>query len=155
MFFLGEIVTTLASDYYDQPMPSRCGRCHRCLDACPTKALQGFSASRCLSYQTIENRGDIDEQLKGALGTTIYGCDRCQQVCPWNRFAHPTDIAELQPRPELLAMTRRDWQQLTPQQYQELFRGSAVKRAKYAGLMRNIEAVSAHDHAPSTAQTEP
>lgn len=142
MFFLGEIVTTLAADHYDQPMPERCGTCHRCLDACPTGALQEFDAGRCLSYQTIENRGEIDEDVKDKLGTTIYGCDRCQQVCPWNRFARPTDIAELQPRPELLAMTRRDWQQLTEDDYRRLFRGSAVKRAKYAGLMRNIEAVT-------------
>jgi epoxyqueuosine reductase len=101
-----------------------------------------FNSQKCLSYQTIENRGDIDETVRDKLGNSIYGCDRCQQACPWNRFARPTDIPELQPREELLLMRRADWQQLTVEQYRALFRGSAVKRAKYEGLVRNIRAVS-------------
>ena len=145
-FFLGAIVTTAAADHYDGPMPSRCGTCHRCIDACPTGALaidhSMFNSQKCLSYQTIENRGDIDETVRDKLGNSIYGCDRCQQACPWNRFARPTDIPELQPREELLLMRRADWQQLTVEQYRALFRGSAVKRAKYEGLVRNIRAVS-------------
>ena len=153
MFFLGAIVTTLACDHYDSPMSPRCGTCHRCIDACPSGALKmadgrwkmkdsTFDSRKCLSYQTIENRGDIDEALKDKLSDSIYGCDRCQQACPWNRFAQPTDIPELQPREELLLMRRADWQQLTVEQYRTLFRGSAVKRAKYEGLMRNIRTVS-------------
>ena len=150
MFFLGEIITTLASDHYDQPIASRCGNCHRCIDACPTGVLKAspadegrggaFLSSKCLSYQTIEHRGALDPDMKGKLGDTIYGCDRCQQVCPWNRFATPTDIAELQPANDLLNMTREQWHQLTVDDYRRLFRGSAVKRAKYEGLMRNIQA---------------
>ena len=100
-----------------------------------------FNSKRCLSYQTIENRGPIDEAAKDKLGDTIYGCDRCQQVCPWNRFASPTDIPELQPSDALLNMKREDWQHLSVEDYKRLFKGSAVKRAKYDGLMRNIEAV--------------
>lgn len=145
MLFLGEIVTTAAFDAYDAPQPCRCGSCYRCIDACPTGAItiqcSMFNAHRCLSYQTIENRGPLDDDVKDKLGTTIYGCDRCQQACPWNREAQPTDIAELQPSASLLGMTRDDWHRLTLEQYQQLFRGSAVKRAKYEGLMRNIRAV--------------
>ena len=152
MFFLGEIITTEEFDVYDTPMKSLCGTCHRCIEACPTGALQmedgnikfqtsNFKSQKCLSYQTIENRGEIDAELKKKMGNTIYGCDRCQQACPWNRFAMPTDIPELQPTDSLLNMTREKWQQLSVEEYRELFRGSAVKRAKYEGLMRNIQAV--------------
>ena len=107
---------------------------------------EAFSARKCLSYQTIENRGEIDEELKDKLGNSIYGCDRCQQVCPWNRFATPTDIPELQPSDTLFNMTREKWQHLSVEEYRELFRGSAVKRAKYEGLMRNIQAVESTDN---------
>jgi len=79
------------------------------------------------------------------MGNVIYGCDRCQQACPWNKFATPTDIPELQPRDELLTMTREKWDHLTIEQYRQLFKGSAVKRAKYEGLMRNIAASGAND----------
>ena len=141
MFFLGEIITTAEFDHYDSPMMNRCGICHQCIEACPTGALGNtFDSRKCLSYQTIENRGPIDDSVKDKLGTTIYGCDRCQQACPWNRFAKPTDIPELQPTEALLAMKRKDWQQLSVEDYQKLFKGSAVKRAKYEGLMRNIRA---------------
>jgi epoxyqueuosine reductase len=141
MFFLGEIITTAEFDHYDEPMPNRCGTCRRCIDACPTGALgEVFNSKKCLSYQTIENRGEIDEAAKDKIGNTIYGCDRCQQACPWNRFASPTDIPELQPSDDLLKMKREDWQHLSVEDYQKLFKGSAVKRAKYDGLMRNIRA---------------
>ena len=150
MFFLGEIITTAEFDAYDAPMPNRCGTCRQCIDACPTGALQLaagieqqtlFNSRQCLSYQTIENRGELDETVKDKLGNTIYGCDRCQQACPWNRFAKPTDIPELQPSDDLLAMNRAKWKKLSVEDYQKLFKGSAVKRAKYDGLMRNIKAV--------------
>jgi len=139
MFFLGELFCNVALSY-DSPMPDHCGTCHKCLDACPTKALSGnsFDAARCLSYQTIENRGDIPQGIAEKMGTFIYGCDRCQTACPWNRFATPTTEPDLQPKEELLAMTREKWQQLTEDEYRQLFKGSAVKRAKYSGLMRNI-----------------
>ena len=154
MFFLGEVFLPIELDY-DSPMESLCGNCHRCIEACPTGALatkeqssslegnEGgvFISSRCLSYQTIENRGDIPDDIAEAMGDTIYGCDRCQQACPWNRFAQPTDEPLLQPKEELLSMTREQWQQLTEDDYRRLFKGSAVKRAKYEGLMRNINKV--------------
>ncbi len=155
MFFLGEIVSTLEADSYDSPMESSlCGNCHRCIDACPTGALRLpspprggagggqvlFDSRRCLSYQTIENRGDLDPAAAQHLGTSIYGCDRCQQACPFMQHAQPTTERDLQPTDDLLRMTRDDWHSLTPERYRQLFKGSAVKRAKYEGLMRNIAA---------------
>ena len=148
MFFLGVIVTTLEADSYDEPLSlsaDPCGNCQRCIDACPTGALTShfspLTSSACLSYQTIEHRGPLAEDVSDKLGTTIYGCDRCQRVCPYNRHAEPTTIPELQPSDALLGMHRDDWHRLSREDYQRLFRGSAVKRAKYEGLMRNIEAV--------------
>jgi epoxyqueuosine reductase len=144
MFFLGELFLNIELSY-DKPMPNRCGKCHACIDACPTNAIDttgSFHAAKCLSYQLIENRGDISPEAQNNMGDTIYGCDRCQQACPWNRFAQPNTTPELQPREELLSMTREDWQQLSVEKYQKLFKGSAVKRAKYQGLMRNIEAAA-------------
>lgn len=143
MFFLGEIVTTCETDSYDTPSGLSCGGCQRCVEVCPTGALDNplmFDSEKCLSYQTIEHRGPLSDNAKNHLGNVIYGCDRCQQVCPWNRSAPPTDVPELQPSEALLHMRREDWQQLTVEQYRTLFKGSAVKRAKYEGLMRNIEA---------------
>ena len=149
-FFLGELFVTVELPP-DEPLPNRCGTCHRCVDACPTHALSlpatcvegygditRFDARLCLSYQTIENRGELTVDAKAAMGDTFYGCDRCQRACPWNRFAKPSTEPLLQPREELLAMTRQKWGNLTEEDYRRLFKGSAVKRAKYEGLMRNI-----------------
>lgn len=143
MFFLGELFVSVPMAP-DAPTANHCGACHQCVDACPTGALSlsnPFRAERCLSYQTIENRGDIPPDIAEKMGDTIYGCDRCQQACPWNHFATPTDEPLLQPTDELLHMTKAHWQHLTEDEYRRLFKGSAVKRAKYAGLMRNIQAV--------------
>ena len=142
-FFLGELIID-AELAYDSPVPSRCGNCTRCLDACPTKALEHpylLNANKCLSYLTIENKCDIKEEYRLKMGNYIYGCDRCQKACPWNRFARPNTISELQPSEEFLNMTSEDWEKLTVEEYRTLFKGSAVKRAKYEGLMRNIRAI--------------
>ncbi len=143
MFFLGELLIDFETEY-DAPMPNRCGRCRRCVDHCPTHALSVdglFVSERCLSYQTIEHRGPLSEPVRQAMGDCFYGCDRCQEACPWNKKARPTTVAEFQPRPELLAMTRERWAQLAEDDYRRLFKGSAVKRAKYEGVRRNIAAV--------------
>lgn len=144
MFFLGEIVTTALSDHYDAPLSQHCGHCRRCIDHCPTGALATdfFASERCLSYQTIENRGPLDPAAADQLGDCIYGCDRCQQVCPWNSKTSPSGEEAFQPSEALLAMRRSDWEQLTVDDYRRLFKGSAVKRAKYEGLMRNIRAAA-------------
>lgn len=147
MFFLGELFVDAELEY-DSPLPSRCGNCHACTDACPTGALHltddsrrtEFSSDRCLSYLTIENRGDIPQEYACKMDNCIYGCDRCQDACPWNRFAQGTTEERLRPREELLNMTREKWTSLTVEDYRRLFKGSAVKRAKYDGLMRNIRA---------------
>ncbi|MBO1363485.1 tRNA epoxyqueuosine(34) reductase QueG [Prevotella sp. A2931] len=163
MFFLGELFLSVELEY-DSPTPNRCGNCHKCIDACPTGAIQDFPSTfdteRCLSYQLIENRGALSKEARQAMDNTIYGCDRCQKACPWNRFATPNTTPELQPSTELLAMKRANWQQLTEEQYRKLFKGSAVKRAKYAGLKRNIDAAAQAEAAreqvidkPDTAQT--
>lgn len=143
MFFLGEIFVNVELDY-DKPMENHCGTCHRCIDACPTGAIaEGlFDASRCLSYQLIENRGELSDLAKEKMGNVIYGCDRCQVACPWNRFSTPCNDKAFEPKDELISMTKADWQNLDIEKYRELFKGSAVKRAKYEGLMRNIKAAS-------------
>lgn len=161
-FFLGELFVTVELPP-DEPLPNRCGTCHRCVDACPTHALNlpatcvegygditRFDARLCLSYQTIENRGELTVGAKAAMGDTFYGCDRCQRACPWNRFAKPSTEPLLQPREELLAMTRQKWENLTEEDYRRLFKGSAVKRAKYEGLMRNIKACLTGETTPPT-----
>jgi Fe-S-cluster-containing hydrogenase component 2 len=135
----------------DQPMQNRCGTCEKCVMSCPTGALASskgdsiFDANHCLSYLTIENRGPIPDEAARKMDTNIYGCDRCQEVCPWNRFASPNNIPELQIKGELLEMTKTKWDHLTEDDFKRIFKNSAVKRAKYAGLMRNIHAVEEND----------
>ena len=147
-FFLGEIIIDKELDY-DSPMEPMCGNCTRCLEACPKNALEQpylLNAGKCLSYLSIECRdSDVCLQQDGGKSegqdsqpTYIYGCDRCQQACPHNRYAVPTAIKEFTPSDDLLAMTKEDWHGLTLEHYRMLFKGSAVKRAKYDGLMRNI-----------------
>jgi len=146
-FFLGEILLDIDLEY-DSPMKSRCGNCRRCLDACPTKALEKpflLNANRCISYLTIENKGAIQAEYASKMSNHLYGCDDCQKCCPWNRFATSHLVPELQPSEAFLSMERTDWEDLTVEQYRTLFKGSAVKRAKYEGLMRNLKAVLPED----------
>lgn len=140
-FFLGEIVTSLEADHYDMPQKDRCGSCSRCLEACPTETLEGprhLNARKCLSYLTIENRGEIPAEQAACLGNRLYGCDTCQEVCPWNRFARPTRIEAFRPAPALLSLRKEDLKGFSREEYNRIFAKSAVKRAKYEGLIRNI-----------------
>lgn len=154
-FFLGEILldTTLC---YDTPLPNRCGNCSKCLEICPTHALEApyrLNAGRCLSYLTIEHRGEIPEDAAEQMGNCVYGCDRCQQGCPWNRFVRPTAEPKLQASEAFLRMMPEEWNTLSIERYRELFKGSAVKRAKYEGLMRNIRALRKKPN-PASLETE-
>lgn len=144
-FFIGTLILTEEIDAYDRPMPNRCGTCTRCIDACPTCALskeKGLDARRCLSYLTIEHRGELPDFASKVLSPCFYGCDRCQEACPHNRFATPTACTEFHPSEELLRMTPTDWKNLDRDTYQRLFKGSAVKRAKFTGLQRNIKVMT-------------
>lgn len=153
---LGELLLTAEVDIYDSPITNHCdstgspctGTCHRCIDACPTCALtdEGIDARRCLSYLTIEHRGPFSPEQADLVRNQpapryIYGCDRCQLACPHNRLYENSGDPGIPINTSLLSMTAADWKALTREQYQQLFRGSAVKRAKYEGLMRNIQAV--------------
>lgn len=137
--FLGVILTSLELAP-DLPAPDRCGTCTRCIDACPTQALTApyqLDSNRCISYLTIEKRGAIPEELRAGMGREVFGCDICQDVCPWNRKAPAGNDPELQPRPELVNPAL-DWlAQMTAEQFAETFRGSPVRRAKPSGLRRN------------------
>lgn len=142
-FFLGEIIIDKCADLYDTPLENHCGTCTRCLNACPTKALEApfrLNSAKCLSYLTIEYRGELSPDTGQKMGKTIYGCDECQRACPYTRFASPSLLPEFQPSSALLSMQKEDWHALTEEQYRALFKGSAVKRAKYQGLLRNIKA---------------
>lgn len=142
-FFIGELIIDLELDT-DQPLSLSCGTCTRCLDACPPQALTRpgcLDARRCISYQTIENKGPIAPETAKVLGNHVYGCDICQQVCPWNRFARPNATPEFQPSEAFLELDRKRLQELTEEEFRILFRHSAVKRAGYNGLKRNFEAL--------------
>lgn len=143
-FFLGELFLTLPADHYDTPLHNQCGKCTRCLDACPTKALttqNGLDAHKCLSYLTIENRGEIPNEAAQKMYPYFYGCDRCMRACPHLTKKAPDADEALKPNPEILNMNEEDWLKLNIQQYQTLFKGSAVKRAKFQGLERNLNAI--------------
>jgi epoxyqueuosine reductase len=121
-------------------MPDRCGTCTRCIDACPTDALEPYrmDASRCIAYLTIEKRGPIAEELAAKIGKNVFGCDICQEVCPWNRRAPVTDWPELQPRQELINPAL-DWlENLDEAEYRRMFRDSPVERAKFKDFQRNV-----------------
>jgi len=139
--FLGELILDIKLGYdpiFDEDL---CGSCTACIDACPTQALDEYQidAGKCISYLTIEHRGKFPED-QPELHSWVYGCDVCQEVCPWNqKFARKSDRSEFQPRQEILDRTKEDWKKLTEKKFREIFKGSAVKRTKFAGLKRNIE----------------
>lgn len=147
-FFLGELLLNLDLEY-DTPISLSCGKCTRCIDACPTKAIikpREVNACKCISYQTIENKGQIAKDVADKLCDNVYGCDICQQVCPWNRFAQPHQTPEFTPKHQLNELSMERLEKLTIEEYREIFKGSAVKRAKYEGLKRNITTLKKYKH---------
>ena len=142
-FFLAELILDLELTS-DTPMKDYCGTCRRCIDACPTEAIspEGYfmDGSKCISYLTIELRDEkLPPQYKDLMEGWMFGCDICQQVCPWNRFSTPHDEPQFEPHPDLLTMTRAEWLDITADIFREVFKKSAVKRTKFEGLKRNID----------------
>ncbi|HEU5412632.1 MAG TPA: tRNA epoxyqueuosine(34) reductase QueG [Candidatus Angelobacter sp.] len=141
--FLGVILTSLALPP-DLPAADRCGSCTRCIDACPTEALLGpgkMDARRCIAYLTIEKRGEIAENLREGMGHHVFGCDICQDVCPWNNKTGnvpPSSLPEFQPRPNLFQPDLEWLAKMDVESFRQIFRGSPVKRAKFSGLKRNV-----------------
>lgn len=143
-FFIGAIICDLDLEP-DGPIKDYCGSCTRCIDACPTDAIDAYEVdgSKCISYFTIELKDSLlPEDMKGKFQNWAFGCDICQDVCPWNKFAEPHNEPLFDPHPDLLSMAREDWEEMTEEVFRELFRKSAVKRTKYSGLKRNIRFLS-------------
>jgi epoxyqueuosine reductase len=139
-FFIGELVLDLDLAP-DGPVGDYCGTCTRCVDACPTDAITEpyvVDGSKCISYFTIELKEAIPREVKGQFENWIFGCDICQDVCPWNRFSKPHQTPEFDLPPELKAMSNSDWEEITEEVFRELFRRSPVKRTKLEGLKRNV-----------------
>jgi len=144
-FFIGIILTNLELEP-DQPEKDHCGECTRCIDACPTKAISNpyqLDIMRCISYHTIENKNGIPEEFKGKLHDRIFGCDICQNVCPYNKFASPNHEPDFLPSAALKMMRKKDWPSLTEEEFNTLFKGTPVFRTGYRRLMENIRYVAA------------
>nr|WP_099600081.1 tRNA epoxyqueuosine(34) reductase QueG [Reichenbachiella sp. 5M10] len=139
-FFLAEIILDVELDY-DSPVKDYCGTCTKCMDACPTDAIPEpyvVDGSRCISYLTIELRDQIPSEFQGKMENWVFGCDICQDVCPWNRFSKPHQEESFMPHAQLDEWSKSDWEEMTEEVFREVFRGSAVKRAKYEGLKKNV-----------------
>ncbi len=141
-FFLAELIIDIELDY-DGAIKDYCGRCTRCIDACPTDAIspEGYwvDGSKCISYLTIELKEALPKEMQGKMDNWMFGCDVCQQVCPWNRFAQKHQESAFEPHADLLDMTQSDWQEITEEVFRKVFQKSAVKRTKYSGLKRNLD----------------
>jgi epoxyqueuosine reductase len=143
-FFLAELIIDLPL-IYDSPVKDYCGTCTACMDACPTDAIPApyeVDGSKCISYFTIELKDSIPNEVRGKFENWIFGCDICQDVCPWNRFSKPHQEKKFEPHPALGTFTKQDWIEITEDVFKTLFKKSAVKRTKLEGLKRNIQFVT-------------
>jgi epoxyqueuosine reductase len=140
-YFIAELIVDLDLEY-DAPTTDHCGTCTACIDACPTEAIVEpyvVDGSKCISYFTIELKDQIPTEFKGKMDDWMFGCDVCQDVCPWNRFSKPHKEPLFDPDPQLLSMTKKDWEEITEDVFRKLFKKSPVKRTKYSGLQRNVK----------------
>lgn len=140
-YFIAELIVDLELDY-DTPVTDHCGSCTACIDACPTQAIVEpyvVDGSKCISYFTIELKNEIPTSVQGQLDDWMFGCDVCQDVCPWNRFSKSHQEPLFDPHPEVLSKSKQEWQEITKEVFNEIFKKSAVKRTKFEGLKRNIE----------------
>lgn len=140
-YFIAELIIDLELEY-DYATTDHCGTCTKCIDACPTEAITEpyvVDGSKCISYFTIELKENIPTEFKGQFNDWMFGCDICQDVCPWNRFSKPHKEPLFNPHPELLDMSKKDWEEITEDTFKKVFQKSAVKRTKFSGLERNIE----------------
>ena len=143
-YFLAEIICDLELSE-DEPTTDHCGTCRKCIDACPTEAIVSekiIDGSKCISYATIELKNEIPESFSNNMENWMFGCDICQDVCPWNRFSVPHNQEKFKPNHHLKSYTKQDWQELSQEIFSEIFRKSPVKRTKFAGLKRNIDFLS-------------
>lgn len=139
-YFIAELIIDLKLDY-DTPTTDHCGSCTACLDACPTEAIVApyvVDGSKCISYFTIELKDNLPQEMKGKFDDWMFGCDVCQDVCPWNRFSKPHNEPLFQTSFDILNFSKSDWEEITTDTFQKVFKNSAVKRTKYEGLLRNI-----------------
>lgn len=147
---LGELIIDLELQPSKPFMLSHCGTCTQCISMCPTNAIlseKSIDSRKCLSYWTIEHKGDFNEQSPASLHNRVFGCDICQDCCPWNKKALPHFIDEFTPHEMLLSNTKEDWNNITAQQFGEIFRGSAVKRTKFKGFCRNMSHIQNNNNA--------
>ena len=139
-YFIAELIVDLELDY-DTPTTDHCGSCTACLDACPTEAIVApyvVDGSKCISYFTIELKDNLPQEMKGKFDDWMFGCDVCQDVCPWNRFSKPHNEPLFQTNSDILNFSKSDWEDITVDTFQKVFKNSAVKRTKYEGLLRTI-----------------
>lgn len=139
-YFIAELIVDLDLEY-DAAVTDHCGSCTACIDTCPTQAIVAdkvVDGSKCISYFTIELKNEIPNNVKGQFEDWMFGCDICQDVCPWNRFSKPHSQPLFNPHPQLLSNSKKDWEEITEEVFREIFKKSAVKRTKFAGLKRNI-----------------
>jgi epoxyqueuosine reductase len=140
-YFIAELIIDLELEY-DFATTDHCGSCTACLDACPTQAIIApyqVDGSKCISYYTIELKDNLPDEMKGKLDDWAFGCDVCQDVCPWNRFSKPHSEPLFQANPELLSYSKKDWEEITAETFQKVFKNSPLKRTKLEGLKRNIQ----------------
>ena len=142
-YFIAEMIIDLELEY-DTPVTDHCGTCTACIDACPTEALSPYNidASKCISYLTIELKDQIPHEFQNKMDDWTFGCDVCQDVCPWNRFSKSHNEPLFDPNPEMMDFKRKDWEELTEATFETIFKNSAIKRTRYEGLKRNLTFVN-------------